>query len=182
MDLVEKIVACHLALEAADVPHAFGGALALAWCTASARGTIDIDLNLFVGQEAIGLVLESLPEGVVWTAADVKRLEKDLQHRLWWDNTPLDLFFNSTDYHEQLAERIRWEQFAGERVPFLSCVDLAVFKVFFDRAKDWADLEAMRDAGTLDAEFVAGIISHYLGAADPRLARLLALTGAAKET
>ena len=44
----EKIVAIHQALDAADVPHAFGGALALAWCTERARGTIDIDLNVFV--------------------------------------------------------------------------------------------------------------------------------------
>ena len=175
MDLVEKIVVAHQAMDAAEIPHAFGGALALAWCTASARGTIDIDLNLFVGKEGIEQVLAALPEGVDWNAADVKRLEQDLQHRLWWQQTPLDLFFNSTDYHAQLASRIRWEDFAGQRIPFLSCVDLAVFKVFFDRTKDWADLEAMRDAGTLDSEFVAGVISHYLGADDPRLARLLDL-------
>ncbi len=32
------------------------------------------------------------------------------------------------------------------KLPFLSCPDLAVFKVFFNRTKDWADLEAMHDA------------------------------------
>lgn len=175
MDLVEKILACHRALHDAEIPHAFGGALALAWCTASARGTIDIDINLFVGKAGINQVLDALPAGVDWQRSDVKRLEQHLQHRLWWEQTPLDLFFNSTGYHDQLASRIRWEDFAGARVPFLSCVDLAVFKVFFDRTKDWADLEAMRDAGTLDSEFVAGVISHYLGADDPRLTRLLEL-------
>ena len=45
MDLVDKIVVCHQHLAAAEIPHAFGGALALAWCTASARGTIDIDIK-----------------------------------------------------------------------------------------------------------------------------------------
>lgn len=177
MDLVEKIVNCHQRLAAAHIPHAFGGALALAWCTASARGTIDIDINLLVGKESIDQVLKVLAPEVVWQQADVQRLQRDLQHRLWWDHTPLDLFFNSTAYHSELANRIRWEDFAGIRVPFLSCPDLAVFKVFFDRSKDWADLEAMRDAGTLDVEFVAGVISHYLGADDPRLARLLKLAG-----
>jgi hypothetical protein len=29
--LADKIVAVHRALDAADLPHAFGGALALAW-------------------------------------------------------------------------------------------------------------------------------------------------------
>ena len=43
--LADKIVAIHQALDAAQLPHAFGGALALAWCTQRARGTIDIDVN-----------------------------------------------------------------------------------------------------------------------------------------
>ena len=46
--LPAKIVALHRALERAQLPHAFGGALALAWCTQRARGTIDIDVNVFV--------------------------------------------------------------------------------------------------------------------------------------
>ncbi|MEM7077541.1 MAG: hypothetical protein AAF513_02830 [Pseudomonadota bacterium] len=179
MDLIDKIVECHRSLRAADLPHAFGGALALAWCTASARGTIDIDVNLFVGPEAIARVVAALPSGVACSQDDIDALQRDLQRRLWWDHTPLDVFLNSTDYHDGLAARSRWEEFAGERVPFLSCVDLAVFKVFFDRTKDWADLEAMRDAGTLDGQFVAGVISHYLGVDDPRLARLLELSARA---
>jgi hypothetical protein len=177
VDLVEKILTCHDALAAANIPHAFGGALALAWCTASARGTIDVDVNVFAGSDAIRRVLQALPAAVAWNDGDIQRLEADLQHRLWWGSTPIDLFFNSTEYHEQLLPRIRWERFAGQTVPFLSCRDVAVFKVFFDRTKDWADLEAMRDAGTLDVEFVAGVISHYLGADDPRLDRLLLLAG-----
>ena len=171
MNLVEKIRMCHEALAAAEIPHAFGGALALAWCTGSARGTIDIDLNLFVGKEGIQRVLDALPEGISWNRSDVKRLQRDLQHRLWWQQTPLDVFFNSTDFHHGLLDRIHWEDFAGTKVPFLSCQDLAVFKVFFDRTKDWADLEAMQEAGTLDHSFVASVIGHYLGEDDPRLVR-----------
>ena len=50
--LVDKIVALHRSFEAARIPHAFGGALALAWCTQRARGTIDIDVNVFVPSDA----------------------------------------------------------------------------------------------------------------------------------
>lgn len=39
----------------------------------------------------------------------------------------------------------------------LSCADLAVFKAFFNRTKDWADLEEMRSAGTLDVDGVIGV-------------------------
>ena len=172
MHLVDKIRSCHEALAAAQVPHAFGGALALAWCTGSARGTIDIDVNLFVGKDQIPTVLQALPNGVTWTQADRKRLQRDLQHRLWWQQTPLDLFFNSTDFHDGLLPRIHWEDFAGKKLPFISCQDLAVFKVFFDRTKDWADLEAMHEAGTLDGRFVTDVIHQYLGDEESRLARL----------
>ena len=47
-----------------------------------------------------------------------------------------------------------------------------IFKVIFDRTKDWADLEAMRDAGTLDFDHVAAAIVGMLGADDERLGRL----------
>ena len=174
-DLVEKIVQCHTALQAARIPHAFGGALALAWCTEQARGTIDIDLNLLVNGDGIDAALAALPDGVHWEADDRQRLRHDLQHRLWWEATPVDLFFNSSPYHEALAARVRWEAFAGHRLPFLSCVDLAVFKAFFDRTKDWADLEAMCEAGTLDFAHVTATIIELLGADDPRLTRLAAL-------
>ena len=66
MNLVEKISACHESLTVADIPHAFGGALALAWCTGSARGTIDIDVNLFVGKDQIETALAALPAHVDW--------------------------------------------------------------------------------------------------------------------
>src|SRR5437773_11210415 len=46
--LADKILAIHDAFDAVRLPHAFGGALALAWCTERARGTIDIDVNIFV--------------------------------------------------------------------------------------------------------------------------------------
>ncbi len=174
-DLIEKIIQCHQHLAEAEIPHAFGGALALAWCTRAARGTIDIDVNLFVGAGRIDQVLAALPPDIRWSEDDAARLHRDLQHRLWWDNTPVDVFFNSTEYHADLHRRVRWEQFGGLQLPFLSCPDLAVFKVFFDRTKDWADLEAMYEAGTLDINFVSGVITEYLGATDPRLQRLLAL-------
>ena len=171
-DLVEKIRRLHDALTAAEIPHAFGGALALAWCTNAARGTIDIDVNLFVGGEGIDAALAALPDGVAWDKDDRQRLDRDLQHRLWWDHTPVDVFFNSTQYHDALAQRVRWEQFAGGSLPFLSCVDLAVFKALFDRTKDWADLEAMQEAGTLDYGYVRELVTSFVGSDDGRLKRL----------
>ncbi len=173
--LVDKILAIHGALDETRIPHAFGGALALAWCTHRARGTIDIDVNVFVDRSRAVELLEALPGGVNWSDDDRARIERDGQVRLWWDETPVDVFVNTTDFHEHLAEHCRREPFGGSEVPFLGCTDLAVFKAFFDRTKDWADLEEMAAAGTLDVDRVAGILSHYLGATDPRIDRLRAL-------
>jgi hypothetical protein len=173
--LADQIVAVHRSLDDAAIPHAFGGALALAWCTQQARGTIDIDVNVFVPPDRAPEVVAAFPDGVAWTDADVAAIERDGQVRLWWDGTPLDVFTNTTTFHEEVGERVRHEDFAGERLPFLDCRDLAIFKAFFDRTKDWADLEAMADAGALDVDAVVGVLARHLGADDQRIERLLSL-------
>jgi hypothetical protein len=173
--LADKIVAIHQALDTAHLPHAFGGALALAWCTQRARGTIDIDVNVFIPAERTADLIAALPVDVTSPDDAVAQLETDGQARLWWDHTPVDVFLDTTPFHADVGERIRREPFAGHDVPFLACRDVAVFKAFFDRTKDWADLEEMQAAGTLDVEAVAGVLVHYLGTDDPRIARLLSL-------
>ncbi len=175
MTLVERIVALHNALDANDVPHAFGGALALAWCTERARATVDIDVNLFVDSAVFASVEHALPPDIMVSESDRESIAADGQVRLWWDTTPVDVFCNTTPFHEAAANRARLESFGGTQVPFLSCRDLAVFKAFFDRTKDWADLEEMQSAGTLDLPFVLGVVAQYLGAGDHRIERLRSL-------
>ena len=170
-----QILAVHRSLTEADLPHAFGGALALAWCTHRARGTIDIDVNVFVGTDRVDDVVAGLPADVVTRPDDRVLLERDGQARLWWATTPVDVFLDTTDFHRAAARRCRWEDFGGTPLPFLACADLAVFKAFFSRTKDWADLEEMWAAGTLDVDRVVGVLVRYLGGDDPRVARVLAL-------
>ena len=173
--LPEKLVALHEALAAAALPHAFGGALALAWCTGRARGTIDIDVNVFVGAARVAALLAALPEEVARDAAQARDLEREGQVRLWWDHTPIDVFLNTTAFHEEVATRVRWETFMARPVPFLDGSDLAVFKAHHDRKRDWADLEDMQAAGTLDVDRVIGVLVRYLGADDARIPKLEAL-------
>jgi hypothetical protein len=172
--IVDKIVALHRALAAGEVPHAFGGAIALAWC-AEPRGTIDVDVNVFVPADQADVIVEQLPAAIQRTSEDLALLERDGQARLWWDRTAIDLFFNTTEFHEQAAGRAHWEPFAGMDIPFLACRDLAVFKAFFNRGKDWIDLQAMADAGALDRQAVLGVLVDYLGGTDERVDRLRAL-------
>ena len=77
-----------------------------------------------------------------------------------------------------MALRARREHFHGRDVPFLACTDLAVFKGFFNRTKDWADLEEMAAAGMLDRQRVVGVLAEHLGLDDPRTERILQLPSA----
>ena len=124
ISLTDKILALHQGFEQAQMPHAFGGALALAWCTARARGTVDIDCNVFVGSDQAARVMKALPANVEWTEDDVAILLRDGQTRLFWGSTPVDLFLNTTDFHEhasctrpERALRQRHEAFALAQSP-----------------------------------------------------------------
>jgi hypothetical protein len=174
--IVDKILVIGQDFEAHGLPYAFGGALALAFCTERARGTIDIDVNVFVGQDQAGRVLDSLPRQVRRTDADLPALEGEGQTRLWWEQTPVDLFLDTTGFHVQAAQRRQFHEFGGRQVPFLGCSDLAVFKAFFNRTRDWADLEAMIAIGALNIDQTLGVLVRYLGEDDERVERLRLLT------
>jgi hypothetical protein len=173
--IIDKVVAIHRSLQDAGFPYAFGGALALAWCTQQARGTVDIDLNLFVDPDDVEHVLGALPAEVRWSHDDVALIRRDGQARIWWDETPVDLFFNTTEFHARVGSRAQLQPFGGEELPFLSCRDLAVFKAFFNRTRDWADLEAMVEGGSLELDAVLGVLVDYIGPDDERIERLRAI-------
>jgi hypothetical protein len=170
--LADRVVAIHRALADAGVPHAFGGALALAFHTHHPRGTVDIDLNLFVAHERPEGCFSVLPAGIAWGADDVERVRRDGQVRVFWERTPLDLFFATHEFHRHASTRALVVPFAGAQIPILSGLDLAVFKAFFSRTKDWADLEAMAEARTIDGSAVRGWLVELLGEDDARVARL----------
>ena len=85
------------------------------------------------------------------------------------------MFLSTTSFHRRASRRVRREPFRDETLPFLACDDLAVFKVFFDRSRDWADLEEMLSARSFDVAAVQATITELLGADDARLARLAIL-------
>ena len=174
--LVDRVLAVHDALDEARLPHAFGGAFALAYCTGEPRGTRDIDVNVFVDSDHAADVLHALPNGVVVTDTDVATATADGQVRVWWDETPVDVFLDVHDFHHEVAAGVREVPFAGTQIPVLGCVELVVFKAFFNRTKDWADIEAIVEAGTLDVTTALGWLVRLLGPDHPSTARLAHLT------
>jgi hypothetical protein len=162
--LADKILGLHAALGAAELPHAFGGALALAYCTNEPRGTKDIDVNVFIGAERLDELVAALPAGIEVSASDRVALERDGQTRLWWTSTPVDVFLSNHSFHDHAEASTRVVPFAGiDDLPVLACADLAVFKAFFGRAKDAVDVAAMVGAGAVDRSHLQRTITALLG-------------------
>lgn len=172
LSLAQRVLAIHAALS--DIPHAFGGAIALAYY-AEPRGTVDIDLNLFVPVERYPDVAAPLTE--LGARADdpvaAELVERDGQARIMWDRTPLDLFFAYDAFHHAAAGAIRVVPFADAEIPILAPEHLLVCKAVFNRSKDWVDIEAMllHDPGIDPAE-VLRWVGRLAGDDDPRYDRV----------
>lgn len=172
MTLPERLVALHRALARRRIPHAFGGAIALAYWTLDPRATSDIDVNVFLPAADAAKALRALPPEVSQPEGTAEVIARDGQIRLWWGETPVDLFFDAVSVHAAAARHRRTVAFAGARIPVLGPVELAVFKTMFDRTRDWADIEAMLAAETLDLDAVRETLQTMLAADDHRFARL----------
>jgi hypothetical protein len=170
--LPEKLLEIHRALALAGLPHAFGGAIALAYCTGEPRGTRDIDVNVFVEPDRAATVLAAMPEGTAVSAEDVAAAEGRGQVRVWWEDTPIDVFLDVHAFHREITRDVREVPFAGESIPVIDCTALVVFKALFDRTRDWADVEAIVAAGAADLDEARAWVERLLDPDDPAVRRL----------
>lgn len=174
-ELGDKLHEIHDSLDAAGIAHAFGGAIALAYCVEDPRGTRDLDVNIFLDASQAPAALGALPEGVRVSDEDIRAVEDDGQTRLFWDGVPVDVFLNNLPLHDAVAASVVWVPMEGREAPMLDCASLAIFKAFFDRTQDWADLEAIALASPEDIEEAAGTIADLVGEDDPGYVRLRSL-------
>ncbi|WP_419862869.1 hypothetical protein [Candidatus Poriferisodalis sp.] len=171
-DILSLIRRLHDSLERSGLPYAFGGALALAWCIPEPRTTRDVDLNIFVEAESAAVALAALPSDIVATDAEQSELRERGQTRLMWDTIPVDVFLTNDPFHSEVATRIVRRPFLGEQMPFLCCSDLALFKVFFDRPKDWFDIGEMFEARSIDLAEMTTLVGELLDGDDYRVTEL----------
>lgn len=177
--LAQRLLAIHDALSAAALPHAFGGAIALAYCTEEPRGTRDLDVNVFVDPSRAPEVFAALPAHVSVARADVQAAEREGQARVWWQDTPIDVFLDIHLFHVEVARAVREVPFMDRTIPVLGCTGLAVFKALFDRTKDWADIEAMLEVEAMDIEEASAWLGRIVGAEHPATQRMASLRGPA---
>ncbi len=148
--LIPKILTLNETLKKAKFPFAFGGAISLAFCVDQPRATADLDINIFVGVDDVDKLLLILPKDIKVSRGKANTLKRDGQVRLSWGDAPIDLFLNTHDFHTAVAKRIYEADFVGTKIPVLACEDLTVFKAFFARTKDWADIEEMIRSRSID--------------------------------
>jgi hypothetical protein len=169
--LPEKVVAIHERLDEARVPHAIGGALALAYY-AEPRATVDVDVNVFVPTDRWPRVRDGLAPLGIDVGLDPATLERDGQARLWWGRNAVDLFFSYDEFHEEMRRAARRVPFGETTLPILSPEHLAVCKAIFDRGKDWLDIEQILVAADpVDLPEIESWLVRMAGDGDPRLGK-----------
>ena len=102
---------------------------------------------------------------------------RDGQTRLWWDDTPIDVFLNNHPFHDAVAGGVTWVPLERREIPVLDCASLVVFKALFNRTRDWADIEAVAERSPADIARAAMAIEQMLGPADAIHRRLVSLAG-----
>lgn len=175
-ELGDQLLAVHDGLDAAGIPHAIGGAIALGYCVLEPRGTRDVDVNVFVEPQRARDVFAALPDGVELSGEALEQLERDGQVRLNWGITPIDLFLSVLPFHDRVESHVKEVPFEGHTIPIVDCTGLAVFKAMFARPRDWVDIEAMIEARSFDVDEAIRWIREMVGD-DERVEKLTALRG-----
>ena len=160
----DRIAVIHEALDTAQIPHGFGGAVALAYHVGDPRATRDIDLNISVPTSRAAAVMKSMPDGIAIPPGAATTIRRDGQIRVWWDETvPVDLFFPQHEFHAEVARDTALVPFLDTTIPIISATHLTVFKALFNRPRDWPDIEAMLRAGTVDVMAASAWVNDLLG-------------------
>jgi hypothetical protein len=181
-DVGSKLIAIHDALDNAEIEHAFGGAIALAYAVPEPRATMDIDINVAVPVERAASVIDALPDGVRARAGVLERIAREGQDRLRWGDVPIDLFFPQHRFHAVVASRTLLEPFRDTAIPVITPTDLTVFKALFNRRKDWPDIESMLRAGVVDEAEALRWVAAIVGADHPSCLALVELIHEVRST
>jgi hypothetical protein len=160
------------ALAWAGYPHAIGGALALG-VAGVPRGTKDVDINVFVGDDSLPGVIEALRSLGIEIAREAALAQAQNVGMFVgsWDGMRIDVFVPSIPFSEEAARtviRVQVDDWSGS---FLAPEAIAVFKLLFFRIKDRGDLErlvAVRGE-RFDRGYVRRWIVEMMGEDDERV-------------
>lgn len=173
--LGEVILRVDRALTDHGIDHGFGGALALA-AAGAVRATADVDVNVFLRESDHERLLDALEASgaTLDRASSLRRMVEQADLQVKVGEVRLDVFLPFDPFHDAVRGRLRAVPLEGTQVLVISAEDLVVFKVLFDRPKDWVDLATLARvrAGDLDSAYVWSWIDRLLEHDDARRGRL----------
>ena len=162
------------ALDARRQPYALGGAIALGfWATP--RGTLDVDLTLFLPPERATECLLLLQE-LDCDCPQTETLQSFREHgfcRVTRRGVRLDVFLPQIEFYEQARQRRKHVELGDQPIVIWDAETLCVFKMMFFRRKDIADVEqVLRMQGRLlERSWIRDQLEILYGARDPRLSQ-----------
>jgi hypothetical protein len=171
IDISQKLVNIAAKLTEHDIPYAFGGAIAFGY-HGEPRGTIDLDINIFIPPNENRQVINAFNE--LFPVDDAEALAEQVKNndqlKTHWGDTRLDLFFLSdTDFHQSMSTRTQEVPFGNTAIRIISVEDLIVCKALFSRPKDWIDISKLCavKADKIDYNYVKTWLSYFLGPDSP---------------
>jgi hypothetical protein len=178
-DALDAAFAVVDALDAAAIPYALGGALALGvW--AIPRGTNDVDVNVFVEPAELDRLFEALRAAgaAVQTESARRAATRDGAFEAWMGPYRVDVFTPSIPYSEEARRTRRTHTIEGRTIRVLAPESLAVFKMLFFRPKDLVDVESLLavQGASLDRAAVRRALVEAMGDDDERVRRWDAIT------
>jgi len=172
VDAIEAAELLASKLDEQKCEYAIGGALALG-CWSKPRGTVDVDVTLFVSPEDTAecvRILDSL--GAELDRTETERFLRDQGFcRVRFAERVLDVFLPIADFYAVAKKRRVEFQLRTRLVKIWDAETLCVFKMMFFRRKDLADVEQLlREQGDkLDTAWVGNHIEEMFGRRDPRV-------------
>lgn len=161
-------------LEAREIPYAIGGAIAWGiW--AAPRGTVDVDLDVFVDSADQARVIDALIAAGVELDIDeaTVRAVRDGMYVGRLGGMRIDVFLPCIPFYAE-AERTRVRLSThGQPAWYLSAETTCVFKLLFFRGKDIVDLERLIavQGPRLDHAYVRRWMVEMMGEYDERVVR-----------
>jgi hypothetical protein len=154
--------------------YALGGAIALAYW-AQPRGTLDVDLTLFLSPQKPAEVVWLLGEiGCNVVASDaIASIREHGFCRAEYHSVRVDVFLPIIPFYEHAKARRRAVHLGAQQLFVWDAETLAVFKMMFFRPQDLVDISQILkvQAGTFDRSWVRERLVEIYGPNDTRIGK-----------
>jgi hypothetical protein len=162
------------ALDARRQDYALGGAIALGYWAAP-RGTVDVDLTVFLAPERPTACV-SLLQDIGCKLAVAQAMDSLREHgfcRVEYRGVRVDVFLPTIAFYAAARDRRRIVKLGEQPIQVWDAESLIVFKMMFFRRKDIADVEQifLTQRESLDTAWIEGHLEQLFGRHDPRVSQ-----------